>query len=207
VSKTPWENPDLHHIKAHNQSMNYRLADMLDCESRLENDTTSRISCEIVVCCGCIIVGPFALMMQAIISMEGSFLGETAAHLDDDDRIVLQDGLGLVQVGNVGRQGFHLVAFEGDVQAYNTHAAACRSTRDSKPVLPKAPWPTGRALVREDFGHDVAAVARDYGYVDMDGSGNLLICRNHPIDPYRIVGVCIDESIASKKGSRAVTIR
>ena len=207
VSGTPWENPNPYFIRAHNKSINYRLADMLSCESRLANETTRCISCEIVVNCGCTIVGPFALMMQAIVSMEGSFLGETAANLDADDRIVLQDGLGLVQVGDVGREGFHLVAFRGDVQAYQSHAAACRNTKDTKPVLYKVQWPTGRALVREDFKHDFADMARDYGCVNTDGSGNLLICRNHPIDPYRIVGVCIDEYIPSNKGKRVVTIK
>ncbi|ROT37704.1 hypothetical protein SODALDRAFT_334834 [Sodiomyces alkalinus F11] len=207
VSGTPWENPNSDFIRVHNESMNYRLADMISCASRLANDTTKCISCEIVVNCGCTIIGPFALMMQAIVSMEGSFLGATAANLDADDRIVLQDGLGLVQIGDVGREGFHLVAFEGDVQAYRLHAAACRNTKDTKPVFYKGQWPTGRAMVREDFKHGFAGMTRDYGYVDTDGSGNLLICRNHPIDPYRIVGVCIDEHFHSKKGKQPVYIK
>jgi hypothetical protein len=48
---------------------------------------------------------------------------------------------------------------------------------------------------------------RDYGYVPTGGSGNLLICRKRPMAQYKIIGVCIDESIKNKKGERVVTIR
>jgi len=61
--------------------------------------------------------------------------------------------------------------------------------------------------VREEFTHGMTDMMRDYGYVGTGGSGNLLICRNNLIDPYRIIGVCIDEVLDSKKGSHSVTIR
>jgi hypothetical protein len=48
---------------------------------------------------------------------------------------------------------------------------------------------------------------RDYGYVETGGSGNLLISRNHVIDDYKIIGVCIDEFIDNKKGRKTVTVR
>jgi hypothetical protein len=74
-------------------------------------------------------------------------------------------------------------------------------------VVLRPQWPTGRALVREEFRHDIADMIRDYGYVETGGSGNLLICRSHPMDQYKVVGVCIDEFIANKKGRPTVTIR
>jgi hypothetical protein len=63
-------------------------------------------------------------------------------------------------------------------------------------------------LVREDFSHDMTDMARDYGYIET-GAGNLLICRNHPLDKYRVVGVCIDGpgAIANKKPGHSVTLR
>jgi hypothetical protein len=60
--------------------------------------------------------------------------------------------------------------------------------------------------VRADFRHDTTSLLRDYGYVETGGSGNLLICRNNPIDDYKVVGVCIDEFIQNKKGYKDVTI-
>jgi hypothetical protein len=42
--------------------------------------------------------------------------------------------------------------------------------------------------------------------VETGGSGNLLICRNNPIDDYKVVGVCIDEFIDNKKGYKDVVI-
>lgn len=206
VSGGVWENPSPVWLRAHNMSMNYRMADITGCESRLANGSTASISCEVRVNCGCTIVAPFSLIFEAITAVEGSFLGDTTASLDYDNRIVLKDGLGLVQIGDVGRT-FNLVAFGGDVNSHKSYSSSCRSTKVDKLVIPKLPWPSGRALVREEFNHDITGMTRDYGYVETGGSGNLLICRNHPLDRYKIVGVCIDEFIQNKKGRSTVTIR
>ncbi|KAI9774062.1 MAG: hypothetical protein M1840_005155 [Geoglossum simile] len=206
VSGTFWENPNPLYLRTHNMSMNYKMADITGCESRLENESTAGISCEIRVNCGCTIVAPFSLIWEAITAVEGSFLGSTSATIDQDDRIVLKDGLGLVQVEDVGRV-FYLMAFGGDADSYKSHSSSCRSTGVGKPVDPKLPWPTGRALVREEFSHAMKDIMRGYGYIETEGSGNLLICRNSPRDLYKIIGVCVDEFIAHKKGRQTVTIR
>ncbi|KAL2024220.1 hypothetical protein VTK56DRAFT_9376 [Thermocarpiscus australiensis] len=44
---------------------------------RLENETTANGSCDVRVNCGCTIVAPFSLMMEAITAMEGSSLRGT----------------------------------------------------------------------------------------------------------------------------------
>lgn len=206
VSGTFWENPDPLHIRAHNESMNYRMVDLFACDSRLSNDSTALISREVRVNCGCTIVAPFSLIFEALTAVEGSSLGGTAAYLDKDNRIALRDGLGLVQVGDVGKT-FNLIAFGGDIRAHKTYASLCRSTNKNKAVVPKLPWPTWRALVKEEFTHGLAGKMRNYGYVPTGGSGNLLISRNHLMDPYKILGVCIDENIPNEKGRREVTIR
>ena len=206
VSGTPWANVTHEWLKVHNMSMNYKMVDVTWCESRLANGSTGNISCEVQINCGCTIVAPFSLVFEAITSVEGSFLGDTTAWLDQDSRIVLRDGLGLVQVGDVGR-AFSLVAFAGDVDYHRSFATSCRNTKSDKPAPIKLPWPMGRALVRDEFAHGLTDMARDYGYVETGGSGNLLICRNHPMDQYRILGVCIDGYIQSKKGYDNVTLR
>ena len=208
VSGTFWENPDPQYFRCHNMSMNYHMPDITGCESRLENESTASMVCEVQVDCGCSITAPFSLIFEAITAVQGSFLGDASATLDDANRIILRDGLGLVQVGDVGK-AFHLVAFGGDVDAHRTHASRCRSTKADKPVVVvhNLRWPVGRALVREDFTHDFMAMFRDYGYVETGGSGNLLICRNHLMAQYRIIGVCIDEFIAYKMGAHNVSIR
>lgn len=206
VSGTFWENPDAMGFRTHNMSMNYRMVDINECGSRLANGSTANISCHVTVNCGCTIVAPFALIFEAITAVEGSSLGDTAEFLDRDNRIVLTDGLGLVQVGDVGK-AFDLVAFAGDVQAHRLYSNSCRRKRINEPVHHEVPLPSGRALVKEEFTHDMTDMMRDYGYVNTWGSGNLLICRNHPMGPYKIVGVCIDKSIANKKGEGLVTIR
>lgn len=206
VSGTFWENPDPLYFKTHNLSMNYRMVDITSCESRLANESTASISCEVRVNCGCTIIAPFSLIFEAITAVEGSFLGDTSATLDEDNRIVLKDGLGLVQVGDIGRT-FNLVAFGGDVNSHKIYSSSCRSTKVDKPAIPRLPWPGGRALVPEEFSHDIMDMMREYGYVETGGSGNLLICRNHPMDQYKIIGVCIDEFIPIKKGRHTVTIR
>ena len=206
VSGTYWENPHPLHFRTHNMSMNYRMVDITSCESRLANESTASISCKVRVNCGCTIVAPFSLIFEAITAVEGSFLGDASATLDADNRIVLKDGLGLVQIGDVGRT-FNLVAFGGHASSHRVYSSSCRSTKADKPVVPKLPWPAGRALVKEEFTHDMTDMMREYGYVNTGGSGNLLICRNNPMGLYKIIGVCIDEFIPTKKGMRNVTIR
>ena len=67
-------------------------------------------------------------------------------------------------------------------------------------------WPNARVLVRENFRHDFTDVARDYGYIET-GLGNLF--RNHPVDRYSVVGVCISglENVRSNEEAYAVTLR
>ncbi|KAF2845301.1 hypothetical protein T440DRAFT_483472 [Plenodomus tracheiphilus IPT5] len=206
VSGTPWQNPSLAFLRTHNMSMNYQLTAITNCESRLWNNSTAGLSCEVRVNCGCTIVAPFALIFEAITAVQGSSLGDVAAFGDDDNRITLSDGLGLVQIGDVGKT-FNLVAFGGDVNAHTAIASSCRSTKINKAVVPTRPWPTGRVLVKEEFAHGILDQMRDYGYVETGGSGNLLISRSHKMDKYRIVGVCIDEYIHNEKGRQSVTIR
>ncbi|KEF51132.1 uncharacterized protein A1O9_12746 [Exophiala aquamarina CBS 119918] len=206
VSGTDWENPNFRYIRTHNWSMNYRMVDIKGCETRLHNESTANISCEVRVNCGCTIVAPFSLMFEAITAVFGSFLGKVSGELDDDDRIILKDGLGLVQVGDIGRT-FKLVAFGGDVNAHKSYARSCRRVKQDKAVHPTRPWPSGRALVREEFSHGITDGMRNYGYVGTGGSGNLLICRNNPIGQYKIIGVCIDDYIPFKKDEGKVNIR
>jgi hypothetical protein len=206
VSGTFWEHPHPHYFRAHNMSMNYQMADVTGCGSPLENESTASILCEVSVNCGCTIVAPFSFMFEAIMAVEGSFLGDASATVDGDGRIILKDGLGLVQVGDVGK-AFNLVAFGGDVNYHRVHSSCCRRAKADKPAIANVPWPLGRALVREEFTHDITNMMRDYGYVETEGSGNLLISRNHPVDRYRIIGVCIDEYIHNTKGQRTVVIR
>jgi hypothetical protein len=205
VSGTGWEYPEPLIFRVHNRSMNYKMGAITGCESRLQNESTANISCEVRVNCGCTIVAPFSLIFEAITAVEGSSLGDASA-IVDNDRIILTDGLGLVQVGDVGR-AFNLVAFGGDVDSHKDYSRRCMSTKVDKPVLPKQPWPTGRALLREEFTHGITDSMRDYGYVNTNGSGNLLICRNNPMGQYRIIGVCIDKFIKNKGGIHTVTIR
>ncbi|EDU45144.1 HET domain containing protein [Pyrenophora tritici-repentis] len=206
VSGTFWENPPRQFFRSHNMSMNYRMVDISSCESRLWNQNTAKISCEVRVNCGCTIIAPFALIFEALTVVQGSSLGDTWAMLDPDNRIILRDGLGLVQIGDIGKT-FNLMAFAGDVNAHRAHASACRSMKVDKPIVPKTAWPWGRALVREEFAHGIMAQMRDYGYIETGGSGNLLISRDHVMDRYKIIGVCIDEYIQNEKGQKQVTIR
>ncbi|RMZ67601.1 Heterokaryon incompatibility 6 OR allele [Pyrenophora seminiperda CCB06] len=206
VSGTFWENPPPAFFRSHNMSMNYRMIDISSCESRLWNQNTAKISCEVRVNCGCTITAPFALIFEALTVVQGSSLGDTTAILDPDNRIILRDGLGLVQIGDVGKT-FNLLAFAGDVDAHRAHAAACRNLKIDKPIIPKTLWPWGRALVKEEFEHGIMDKMRDYGYIETGGSGNLLISREHLMDRYKIIGVCIDEYIQNEKGRKQVTIR
>ncbi|KUJ12814.1 uncharacterized protein LY89DRAFT_699440 [Mollisia scopiformis] len=140
------------------------------------------------------ITGISIFIFEAITAVEGGSLGNREAMALEDDRIVMRDGLGLVQVDDVGR-AFNLAAFGGDIDAYKSYASGCRSTKLHK------------ALVREELTHSITDLMRNYGYVETGGSGNLLICRTSPVGQYKIIGVCIDVSIESKKGNHTVTIR
>lgn len=66
VSGTRWANPNPSLFKVHNRSMNYRMGELTDCESRLQNENTASISCEVRVNCGCRIIAPFSLIFEAI---------------------------------------------------------------------------------------------------------------------------------------------
>jgi hypothetical protein len=207
VSGTPWENPHLEHIKVHNCSMMFRFPDITDFRSRLYNKNTANLVCHVRTSCGCTIEGPFAMIFEALTAVHGSYLGDITAELDNDNRIMLTDGLGLVQVGDVGKS-FNVVAFGGDLGAHKTYASSCRSTKKSKPAaFGTLQWPTGRAIVNDAFSHGISDVGRSYGYVETQGIGNLLICRWHPMGKYKIIGVCIDEAMANKKGSVSIVIR
>ena len=145
-----------------------------------------------------------------------SSLGGISVSLDQQDRITLSDGLGLVQVSD--NKTFKLIATGGDIDYHKDYATRCRSVKNHKPVYTKKKIPQGRALVREEFTHGIADAMRDYAYVDLTvktmrdmdvvrGPGNLFLCRNHVVAPYRIIGVCIDNEIANKGGRSEVTIR
>ncbi|KAK5651434.1 hypothetical protein OQA88_12522 [Cercophora sp. LCS_1] len=213
VSGTAWADPAPGMLRAHNESAEFDMVDIFGCESRLQNETTARIYCVLKAGCGCEITGPFSLIMEALTAVEDGVLGGDSVTFDSDGRIILKDGLGLAQVGDVGK-AFQLIAFQGEADAHSWYASECRSTKVDEPVPEKKVaegklfWPKARALVREDFRHDFTDMARDYGYVET-GAGNLLICRNHPVDKYRVVGVCIDgpERVRSRKGTRSVTLR
>jgi hypothetical protein len=158
--------------------MNYMMLDVTSCESHLQNESTAGISCEVRVNCGCKIVAPFPFICEAITAMQGSSLGDTSVILEND-RIVLRDGLGLVQVGDIGR-AFNVIAFEGKINAHKAYASHCRNTRASDPIDFRCEWPRGRALVREEFSHSITGIMRDYGYVATRGSGNLLYAETIP---------------------------
>jgi hypothetical protein len=127
----------------------------------------------------------------------------------EDDRIIWQEGLSLVQVGDVGKV-FNMIAYGGDINAYKSYASRCRGTSLHREVTRKLQWPKSRALVGEEFTHRIRDSMRDYGYVNTKGSGNLLICRNQPLGQYKVIGVCIDREMETKKGLKGeqmVTIR
>ncbi|KAI0455696.1 heterokaryon incompatibility protein-domain-containing protein [Xylaria acuta] len=198
VSGTFWANPDCRHwLRTHNMSWNYRMGAIYECESRLAQGTTANISCEVRINCGCTITAPFSLIFEALSAVPGSSLGDTEENDDKDGRIVMKDGLGLVQIGDLGKT-FNVVAFGGDLNYHKSNATLCRRVKQSKQVNPVKAHPTGRALIRSDFTHGIVHMMRDYGYV-VTGVGNLLISRNHPFGSYKVRGVCIDDRIPKKK--------
>ncbi|KAF1924437.1 uncharacterized protein M421DRAFT_72285 [Didymella exigua CBS 183.55] len=194
VSGTMWEDP--RGVWVHNWSFSYRMVDLEDFRCQLATETTAGVSCKVEVNCGCTFTAPFSFIFQGLTAVYGSSLGDKAADFGPDNRITLQDGLGLVQVGDVNKT-FNLVAFDGDISAYKIHASQCRKKRLDPSKAPD--FPRGRALVSEEFSHGLMDQMRNYGYVDTGGSGNLLICRNHLADPYKIIGACIDKKFEAKK--------
>ncbi|KAI1178963.1 heterokaryon incompatibility protein-domain-containing protein [Nemania sp. FL0916] len=209
VSGTRWADPNCRlWLRTHNMSMHYRLPAVTGCESRLASGSTAHISCELRINCGCVIIAPFSLLFEALTAVQGSALGGVVAACDRDDRIVLNDGLGLVQIGDLGKT-FNLVAFGGDLDFHRNHALQCRRTKDGRPVEFMTASPQGRALLSSDFTHGFMHMFRNYGYVRTE-AGHLLICRNHPLDRYKIKGVCIDQYMATKNaaiGEQSVTIK
>lgn len=196
-----WECPV--DFRVHNRSVDYKMVDVTGYGSRLHNDSTADLVCEVRVNCGCTLTAPFCMVLEGITAVQGSFLGRASASLDPSGRIALSDGLGLVQVGDAG-QAFRLVAFAGDVRAHRWYAARCRNTKFGEIANAKLQWPTGRVLVPQDFRHGMTAILRNYGYVKTGGSGNLLIFRNHPLAYYKVAGVCIDDNIPSKKSQQVL---
>ncbi|PNP45699.1 hypothetical protein TGAMA5MH_02924 [Trichoderma gamsii] len=247
VSGTEWEDPSYEYLRHHNMSMHYRLRHITRYRSRLENPSTRNISCRVEVNCGCVIQAPFSFVFEGLTAVHGSPLGTISATQDGAKRIIIRDGLGLVNPGGGGKKWLEnsdrnnvlrLVAFGGNIDAHKWHASQCRSQKESKPLpRPEKLWPTGRALVRDGFSHSASdGMLRDYGYAETGpdarqtqrgggddnkyqddlseeekmarkSCGNLLICRNNPMSPYRVIGVCVDGEIASKKGQDVITIR
>ncbi|KAI3321462.1 heterokaryon incompatibility protein-domain-containing protein [Xylariaceae sp. AK1471] len=195
------------YLRTHNMSMNYRMGAITDYGSRLAKGSTANISCEVRVNCGCTIIAPFSLIFEALTAVEGSSLGGTTGQQDKDGRIHLNDGLGLVQIGDLGRT-FNLVALGGDANFHRSYASSCRKIPKGKEVIPMNSHPTGRALIKADYTHGIMNMLRKYGYVHT-GAGNLLICREHPLGKYKIRGVCVDNYIPTKKQGevRRVTIK
>jgi hypothetical protein len=196
VSGTSWEDPNPDFIRVHNCSFSYKLASLDGFDCRLATAKTAEISCKVEMNCGCVYIAPFAFIFYGLTSVRDCSLGQETARRDGDDRIILQDGLGLVQIGDVGKT-FNLIAFDGNIGAYKSYASLCRKKWLKSKDIPV--WPSGRALVSEGFSHSLLSLARNYGFVETGGSGNLLICRKHPLAPYRIIGACIDEEIQPKK--------
>ncbi|KAI8627913.1 heterokaryon incompatibility protein-domain-containing protein [Xylariaceae sp. FL1651] len=166
VSGTIYERVDCpSYLRTHNSSMNYKFPAITGCASRLAKGSTANISCQVRVNCGCTITAPFSFIFEAITAVHGSSLGDTLADQGKDDRIILRDGLGLVQVGDIGKT-FNLVAFGGDVDFHKSYASSCRkNSKTGKALEPMKPCPSGRVLVREEFSHDMTNALRDYGYV------------------------------------------
>ncbi|TGJ78812.1 hypothetical protein E0Z10_g9946 [Xylaria hypoxylon] len=223
VSGTRWEKiQSPFDLLTHNESMSYKMGAITECGSRLAKGSTANISCEVRVNCGCTITAPFCLIFEALTAVEGSPLGNTDDDdendvlptretttsrrtgaplvIDRDDRITFNDGLGLVQIGDLGKT-FNLVAFGGNLKFHKSYASSCRSsfeTKSSWRKLTSSPLPSGRALIESNFTHNMMHLLRKYGYVET-GGGNLLIYRSHPLGSYKIKGVCIDGIIPNTK--------
>ncbi|KAI0803780.1 heterokaryon incompatibility protein-domain-containing protein [Xylaria sp. FL0064] len=198
-------------LPTHNMSMNYKMNAITSCGSRLAKGSTANISCEVRVNCGCTITAPFSFIFEALTAVEGCSLRETDPTIDEDDideedRITWGDGLGLVQIGGLEKT-YNLVSFGGDLKFHETWASACRARKINVPKnLAQSSAPTGRALIKSDFTHNILHMLRNYGYVVTRG-GNLLIYQDHPLAKYKITGVCIDRTFQRKKEGLAKGVR
>ncbi|KAI1812182.1 hypothetical protein GGS20DRAFT_559009 [Poronia punctata] len=198
VSGTLYENPLCpQYLRTHNLSMNYRMAAITECGSRLAAGSTADISCELHINCGCTLVAPYSLIFEAIMAIQGTSLGAVVEKEDGDGRVALKDGLGLVQIGDLGRR-FDLVAFGGNADFPKRYAISCRRTLPGKMVTTIAGCPTKRALVSSESTSDMSGLLRSYGYVDT-GAGNLLISRDHALGVYKTSGIYIDSHKPKKK--------
>lgn len=70
----PYRNPQ---YRPHNLSVDYRMKVL--CASRLDNESTSKLSCTVRVNCGCTIIAPFSLIFESITAIQGSSLGRRVA--------------------------------------------------------------------------------------------------------------------------------
>ncbi|KAF1347301.1 hypothetical protein EJ07DRAFT_143078 [Lizonia empirigonia] len=199
VSGTFWEAPHPHEVKVHSRSFNYRMVDLFGFDCREETEHTKQLSGEVEMSCGCIYRAPLLFILQGLTAVRDSLSGDPVVTSGKDGRIVMQEGLGLVQICDVGRT-FSLVAFGQSEQAEEPYASLFRGIRSSKRVGFSKISPSGRALVSEGFSHGLLDKMRGYGYVETGGSGGLLISRSHLADSYRIIGVCIDKRIVRENG-------
>ncbi|GAB1314692.1 hypothetical protein MFIFM68171_04902 [Madurella fahalii] len=106
----------LHGFPGPQRSVDYKMVDVTGYGSRLQNDITAHLVCEVRVNCSYTLTAPFSLVVEGITAVQGSFLGCASATPDPSSRIISSDGLGLVQMGDTG-QTFSLVAFAGDIRA------------------------------------------------------------------------------------------
>lgn len=205
VSGTEWENPTL--FKSHNMSVEYAMSHITSCDSRLENERTADIVCDVTINWGCRFTVPYSWVFEAVTSIKERSLGEIKMVVDRDGRMERQDGIGLLpSVGNVG-ESFDMVAFGGDVKFYEREAAPCRKEKEGGLVRHEGRVPTARALVRGGFTHEEKDLSKEYGVVDTDGCRNLLLCKKKSEGYYKIMGVWIDDEMATKKEKHTATIR
>lgn len=79
------------------------MSHITNCDSRLENERTANIVCDVIVNCGCTFTAPYSWVFEAVTSIKGSSLGEIETAVDQDGRIERQDGVKLLpSAGDVG---------------------------------------------------------------------------------------------------------
>ncbi|KAI1423215.1 hypothetical protein F5Y12DRAFT_716577 [Xylaria sp. FL1777] len=74
VSGTFWADEDncRKYLRPHNMSMNDKTGAITKCDSGLAQGSTAKISCEVRVNCGGVIVVPFSLIFEILTSAIGS---------------------------------------------------------------------------------------------------------------------------------------
>lgn len=102
-----------------------------DCESRLAFGSIAKISCELRGDCGCDITALFNLIFEALAAIAHSSLRDASARCDQDDKITLNDGLGLVKIRDPGKI-FNLLAFGGDRDFHRSYAKLCRRAKNGE---------------------------------------------------------------------------